>query len=53
MLATTDGTHFTTVAELKVPVRYPAVVADVGLLYSFGGETASAGSPSRPPTPCR
>ena len=44
VLATTDGIHYTTVADLTVPVRYPAVVADDGLLYSFGGETASAGS---------
>jgi len=44
VLATTDGTHYATVANLAVPVRYPAVVARGGLLYSFGGETASAGS---------
>jgi len=44
VLATTDGTHFSTVANLTVPVRYPAVVAQDGLLYVFGGQTASAGS---------
>ena len=44
VLATTDGTHFRTVANLAVPVRYPAVVAQGGLLYVFGGQTASAGS---------
>ena len=30
--------------NLTVPVRYPAVVAQDGLLYVFGGQTASAGS---------
>ncbi len=44
VLATSDGTHFTTVASLAVPVRYPAVVAAGGMLYTFGGQTASAGS---------
>jgi hypothetical protein len=44
VLATTDGTHYTSVANLTVPVRYPAVVAQSGLIYSFGGQTASAGS---------
>lgn len=43
VLATTDGTHFTTVASLKVPVRYPALAASGGVLYVFGGETASSG----------
>jgi hypothetical protein len=40
VLATTDGRHFTTVANLKVPVRYPAVVALGDSIYSFGGQTA-------------
>ncbi len=44
VLATTDGRHFTTVATLPVPVRYPAVVAAGGMIYAFGGETASSGS---------
>ena len=44
VLATTDGRHFTTVATLPVPVRYPAVVAAGGMIYAFGGQTASAGS---------
>jgi len=44
VLATTDGSHYSTVANLTVPVRYPAVVARDGLLYVFGGQTASAGS---------
>ena len=52
VLATTDGTHFTTVARLSVPVRYPAVVAAGGMVYCFGGQTASpAAPPPRPPTP--
>jgi len=44
VLSTTDGTHFATVATLPVAVRYPAVVADGGLVYAFGGQTVSAGS---------
>ncbi len=44
VLATSDGTHFSTVATLPVPVRYPAVVAAGGMIYAFGGQTASAGS---------
>jgi hypothetical protein len=44
VLATTDGTHYTSVANLTVPVRYPAVIAQGGLIYVFGGQTASAGS---------
>jgi hypothetical protein len=44
VLATGNGTDFTTVASLPVPVRYPAVVADGGMVYAFGGETASPGS---------
>src|ERR1019366_7653911 len=38
------GTGYTTVASLPIPVRYPAVVADAGLIYAFGGQTASAGA---------
>ena len=44
VLATSDGTHFTTVARLAIPVRYPAVVAAGGMVYCFGGQTASSGS---------
>jgi len=44
VLATTDGTRYTSVADLTIPVRYPAVVAQGGLLYAFGGQTASTGS---------
>ena len=44
VLATTDGTRFTTVGQLTVPVRYPAVVARGGLVYAFGGQIASPGA---------
>lgn len=40
VLATTDGTAFTVVAQLPVPVRYPAVAALGGSIYVFGGQTA-------------
>ena len=43
VLATADGTHFTTVGQLTVPVRYPAVVAQGGLIYALGGQIASPG----------
>src|ERR1019366_2816379 len=45
VLATTNGTRFTNVANLPVPVRSPAVVALASDVFSFGGETGSgAGS---------
>jgi len=44
VLATTDGTRFTTVAALPVPVRYPAVVADAGRVYAFGGQIPAPGT---------
>ena len=44
VLATTDGTHFRVVANLLVPVRYPAVVADAGRIYAFGGQVSSLGA---------
>jgi hypothetical protein len=45
VLATTNGTRFTNVANLPVPVRYPAVVALASDVFSFGGQTGSgAGS---------
>ena len=44
VLATTDGTHFTSAAELKVPVRYPAVATLGTAIFSFGGQTGGAGS---------
>ena len=47
VLATTDGRHFSAVASLPVPVRYPAVAALDGKIYVFGGESvgASGGRP--------
>lgn len=44
VLATSDGTHFTTVAHLPVPVRYPAVATLNGKIYAFGGQTKASGS---------
>lgn len=44
VLATTDGSHFTDAANLPVPVRYPAVAALGGKIYSFGGETGGSGT---------
>lgn len=42
VLATTDGRHFTVVAGLPVPVRYPAVAVLGHDLYLFGGEHAGS-----------
>ncbi len=44
VLATVDGRHFTKVANLPTPVRYPAVTAIDGRIYVFGGQTAAGGS---------
>ncbi len=44
VLSTVDGTHFASVANLRVPVRYPAVVADSAVVYAFGGETSATGA---------
>jgi hypothetical protein len=41
VLATSDGTRFTTVAWLPVGVRYPAAAASGGSLWVFGGEVGS------------
>jgi len=46
VLATTDGLHFTNVATLPVPVRYPAAAVLGGKIYLFGGQ-ASDGRPVR------
>jgi outer membrane protein assembly factor BamB len=48
VLATTDGRTFSTVASLPVPVRYPAVAADRGLLYVFGGQAISGAGAGQP-----
>jgi outer membrane protein assembly factor BamB len=44
VLGTADGIHFAPVAKLAVPVRYPAVVADGGVVYAFGGEISATGA---------
>ena len=44
VLVTADGTSFSTVARLPMPVRYPAVAALNGLIYVFGG-IGAAGRP--------
>jgi hypothetical protein len=48
VLATTDGSSYTAVAHLPVPVRYAAAVASGGDIYVFGGDATSgahAGAP--------
>jgi len=47
VLATKDGRHFSDVATLPVPVRYPAVASVGGKIYVFGGE--SIGGPQGQP----
>ena len=44
VLATTNGTSFSVVASLPVPVRYPAVATVGGKIYAFGGQIASTGT---------
>jgi hypothetical protein len=48
VLATANGRTFTTVAALRVPVRYPAVAALGGQIYVLGGQAVTgphAGAP--------
>lgn len=48
VLATANGRTFTTVAVLRIPVRYPAVAALGGQIYVFGGQAVKgrhAGAP--------
>lgn len=48
VLATTDGRKFTTIADLPVPVRYPAAAALGGQIFVFGGQAITgrhAGAP--------
>jgi hypothetical protein len=40
VLSTTDGLHFSPVAALPVPVRYPAAAALDGKIYVFGGQNS-------------
>jgi hypothetical protein len=42
VLATTDGRTFSPVADLPVPVRYPAIAAAGNVLWLFGGERGGA-----------
>ena len=44
VLSTPDAIHYSTVADLTIPVRYPALVAQDAMLYAFGGQTASTGT---------
>ncbi len=48
VLATTDGTHFTVVAQLPVAVRYPAVAAVGTKIYVLGGEAVGGTSAGQP-----
>jgi hypothetical protein len=41
VLATRDGLHFRVAARLPVPVRYAATAAAGGLIWGFGGQTAT------------
>jgi len=41
VLATTDGRRFRVAARLPVPVRYAGTAAVAGLIWVFGGETAT------------
>ena len=51
VLATQDGSSFTTVATLPVDVRYAAVTAAGGTIYVFGGETVPGGTTLEYSTP--
>jgi hypothetical protein len=44
VLATTNGTSYSPVATLRQAVRYPAVAALGGAIYTFGGEIESPAS---------
>jgi hypothetical protein len=41
VLKSTDGTHFTAIASLPVPVRYPAIAAVGAIIWTFGGQSSS------------
>jgi hypothetical protein len=41
VLATTDGSHFRVAARLPVPVRYAAVAEGSGMIWVFGGQSAT------------
>ena len=42
VLATKNGTSFSVVAQLPVPVRYPAVAVAAGKLWVIGGDTGNS-----------
>jgi hypothetical protein len=48
VLATTDGHAFTTVATLRIPVRYPGVAALGGQIYVFGGQAIDGPRAGKP-----
>jgi hypothetical protein len=48
VLATSDGRSFRPVAALPVPVRYPAVAALGGTIFSFGGEAVTGPHAGQP-----
>lgn len=48
VLSTTDGTRYSVVADLPVPVRYAAVGALNGKIYVFGGDATSGPSSGYP-----
>jgi outer membrane protein assembly factor BamB len=48
VLATKDGSTFTSIASLPVPVRYPAVATSGGKLYVFGGQAITGTQAGRP-----
>ena len=41
VLSTRDGTSFSAVAQLPIPVRYPAAAVAAGKLWVIGGETSN------------
>jgi hypothetical protein len=45
VLATSDGRHFSVVANLVQAVRYPAVIAFAGQVLVIGGEVVESGVP--------
>jgi hypothetical protein len=48
VLATNDGRTFSTVGDLAVPVRYPAVAVAGGDIYVFGGQSVGPGTSGGP-----
>lgn len=48
VVATTDGQHFAPVATVALPVQFPAVVADGGDLYVFGGVAGTGPDAGQP-----